>query len=169
MQGTWLKRVGGYLNTAKYRENKDEYATSNQGKQSRVTLRFTGLKFAHLCIQLFCIKPFVLHTIQSFFVEKMWKRKTGCNADMKSFVLTCMMSTTRIYCRERKQSSVVTRNDCRSSKSYLQTSHFLLRSNSSFIMFLLPFPSDLLNFLSHHRVIHIISLNWCLCALEPLV
>lgn len=86
MQGTWLKRVGGYLNTAKYRENKDEYATSNQGKQSRVTLRFTGLKFAHLCIQLFCIKPFVLHTIQSFFVEKMWKRKTGCNADMKSFV-----------------------------------------------------------------------------------
>lgn len=92
----------------------------------------------------------------------MWKRKTGCNADMKSFVLTCMMSTTRIYCRERKQSSVVTRNDCRSSKSYLQTSHFLLRSNSSFIMFLLPFPSDLLNFLSHHRVIHIISLYWCL-------
>ena len=77
MQGTWLKRVG---------ENKDEDATSNQGKQSRVTLRFSGLKFAHLCIQLFCIKPFVLHTIQSFFVEKMWKRKTGCNADMKSFV-----------------------------------------------------------------------------------
>lgn len=112
---------------------------------------------------LFCIQ------FKVFFVEKMWKRKTGCNADMKSFVLTCMMSTTRIYCRERKQSSVVTRNDCRSSKSYLQTSHFLLRSNSSFIMFLLPFPSDLLNFLSHHRVIHIISLNWCLCALEPLV